>query len=63
MDIDILFYDDAVIMEEDLQIPHVEIPKREFVLQPLSRIAPYYIHPVIHKTVMEMLSDLEAQAL
>ena len=63
LDIDILFYDDAVIMEEDLQIPHVEIPKREFVLQPLSRIAPYYIHPVIHKTVMEMLSDLEAQAL
>ena len=48
LDIDILFYDDAVIMEEDLKIPHIEIPKREFVLEPLAAIAPYFIHPVYH---------------
>ncbi|MGN0438698.1 MAG: 2-amino-4-hydroxy-6-hydroxymethyldihydropteridine diphosphokinase [Lachnospiraceae bacterium] len=59
LDIDILFYDDERIMEDDLMIPHGEIPKREFVLQPLSQIAPYYIHPVLHKSVLEMLSDLQ----
>lgn len=59
LDIDILFYDNEIVMEENLQIPHVEIPKREFVLQPLFQIAPYYIHPVFKKSVTEMLSDLQ----
>lgn len=59
LDIDILFYDDEIVMEENLQIPHVEIPKREFVLQPLSEIAPYFIHPVLKKSVIEMLNDLK----
>lgn len=60
LDIDILFYDDAVIMEENLKIPHVEIPKREFVLEPLAAIAPYYIHPVFHKSVAVMLEELRS---
>lgn len=59
LDIDILFYDDEIIMEENLTIPHVEIPKREFVLQPLSQIAPYYVHPVYKKSVVEMLSEIK----
>ena len=59
LDIDILFYDDAIIMEENLKIPHVEIPKREFVLEPLSGIAPYLIHPVFHKSVVVMLEELK----
>lgn len=58
LDIDILFYDDEIIMDRDLYIPHVEIPKREFVLKPLSQIAPYYIHPVSKLSVMEMLEQL-----
>lgn len=58
LDIDILFYDDMIIMEENLKIPHVEIPKREFVLEPLAAIAPYYIHPVFHKSVQIMLEEL-----
>lgn len=58
LDIDILFYDDAIVMEEDLMIPHVEIPKREFVLQPLASIAPYYIHPVYQKAIVVMLEEL-----
>lgn len=61
LDIDILFYDDVILMEENLQIPHEEIPKREFVLKPLSQIAPYYMHPVFKKSVMEMLWDLHSQ--
>ncbi len=63
LDIDILFYDDERIMDEDLYIPHMEIPKREFVLEPLSQIAPYYIHPVLKKSVLEMLEQLRKQNL
>lgn len=62
LDIDILFYEDAIIMEENLVVPHVEIPKREFVLEPLSAIAPFFIHPVYHKSVREMLEDLRKNA-
>ena len=59
LDVDILFYDDEIIMEEDLKIPHVEIPKREFVLEPMATIAPYYMHPVFHKSIVEMLNELK----
>lgn len=59
LDIDIIFYDDEVIMEESLQIPHVEMAKREFVLKPLKQIAPYMIHPVYRKTIAELLEQLE----
>lgn len=58
LDIDILFYDNEIVMEESLKIPHVEIPKREFVLVPLAAIAPYYVHPVFHKSVITMLEEL-----
>lgn len=59
LDIDILFYDDEIIMTENLKVPHVEIPKRQFVLEPLSAIAPYYMHPVYHKSVVQMLEALQ----
>ncbi len=58
LDIDILFYDNLILMEETLIIPHVEIPQREFVLAPLSSIAPYYMHPVYNKSVVQMLEEL-----
>lgn len=59
LDIDILFYDDAIVMTENLKIPHVEIPKRTFVLEPLSTIAPFHMHPVYHKSVVQMLEELQ----
>jgi len=37
----------------------VEIPKRQFVLEPLSNIAPYHMHPVYHKSVVQMLEELQ----
>ncbi len=61
LDIDILFYDDVIVMTEDLKIPHVEIPKRQFVLEPLAAIAPYHIHPVYRKAVVELLEELNAR--
>ena len=57
LDLDIIFYDDLVAETDTLCIPHVEMHKREFVLEPLHEIAPYKRHPVYGKTVREMLED------
>lgn len=61
LDLDILLYDDIVLEEDDLCIPHVEMHKRSFVLEPLAEIAPYKRHPVYGKTVREMLGEIQAQ--
>lgn len=58
LDIDILLYDRNIIMEENLKIPHIEMAKREFVLEPLCEIAPFAYHPVYNKTVIELLDLL-----
>lgn len=59
LDLDIILYDDLVMRTKDLTIPHVEMQKREFVLEPLCQIAPYEWHPVLHKTVEELLGELK----
>jgi len=51
IDIDILFFDDRIINEPGLQIPHPKMHKRRFTLIPLTEIAPGYIHPVLEKSV------------
>lgn len=55
IDIDILLYDAAIISSETLEIPHVELEKRRFVLEPLSEIAPNVMHPTAQKTIEEIL--------
>ena len=61
LDLDIIFYDDMIIEEAELCIPHVEMHKRKFVLEPLCEIAPYKRHPVYGKTVWEMNMDLSEE--
>ena len=61
LDLDIIFYDDITVQEKDLCIPHVEMHKRKFVLEPLAQIAPYKRHPVYGKTVTEMLAEVDKQ--
>ena len=58
LDLDIIFYDDLISQEDDLCIPHVEMHKRSFVLEPLEEIAPYKRHPGNGKTVRQMLEEL-----
>lgn len=59
LDLDIIFYDNLVLEDTDLCIPHVDMHNRVFVLKPLCEIAPYKRHPVYGKTVWEMLRELE----
>ncbi|MBR4758744.1 MAG: 2-amino-4-hydroxy-6-hydroxymethyldihydropteridine diphosphokinase [Lachnospiraceae bacterium] len=58
LDLDILYYDDAVMDGEKLTIPHPDLQNRLFVLEPLDEIAPHLRHPLTHKTARQMMDDL-----
>ena len=59
LDLDILFYEDFISDEADLMVPHPDMQNRELVLRPLDQLCPYYQHPLLHKTVRQMLKELE----
>ncbi len=56
IDIDILFFNNEIIDQEGLKIPHPEIQNRRFVIVPLSEIAADQLHPVFNKTVDQILA-------
>jgi 2-amino-4-hydroxy-6-hydroxymethyldihydropteridine diphosphokinase len=58
IDIDILLFGDAVVNTPELTIPHPEMARRRFVLEPLAEIAPELLHPISQKTVMQLLAEL-----
>lgn len=63
LDIDILFYGDMIVSFPRLKIPHPEMAKRRFVLEPLTEIAPDIVHPILKKTPGELCATLEGQVV
>ena len=59
IDIDILFYSDKIVNNEDLIIPHPRLHLRNFVLYPLNDIASEFIHPILLKPINELLEECE----
>ncbi|WP_276481148.1 2-amino-4-hydroxy-6-hydroxymethyldihydropteridine diphosphokinase [Paraflavitalea pollutisoli] len=57
IDIDIIFFNDAVIDLPQLTVPHPEVQNRRFALVPLAEIAPGFLHPLLHQTICELLTD------
>jgi len=60
IDLDLLLYGDWVMSSEELMLPHPAMGERRFVLEPLAEIAPEWVHPIVGKTVREMLELAKA---
>lgn len=59
IDIDIIFYNNTIIETPQLTVPHPRLHLRKFVLIPLNEIASNHLHPILNKTIFNLLSDCE----
>lgn len=59
IDLDLLFYGDQIINKPGLEVPHPRLHERWFVLKPLADLAPEWVHPILKKSVKEMLKQIE----
>jgi len=61
LDLDIIFFNDSIIETAHLIVPHPRMHHREFVLRPISDLAPELIHPVFNKSIRDLLDELNTQ--
>lgn len=61
MDIDILFFGEYVVDMPNLQVPHPHLAERKFTLVPLQEIAPLLVHPLLEKTITDLLNQTTDQ--
>ncbi len=59
IDIDILFFGDDIVSDEDLTIPHPQMHNRAFVMIPLVDLLPDFVHPVLQKTITKVTANIE----
>jgi 2-amino-4-hydroxy-6-hydroxymethyldihydropteridine diphosphokinase len=59
IDLDIILYNNEIYCEEDLIVPHPDMQNRDFVLKPMNDLCPDFIHPILKKSMKEMLQDLK----
>ncbi|MGN0341211.1 MAG: 2-amino-4-hydroxy-6-hydroxymethyldihydropteridine diphosphokinase [Roseburia sp.] len=57
LDLDIIFYDELVMADKTLTIPHPDMQNRIFVLEPLKELCPYYRHPILQRTVTQLADE------
>ena len=57
IDIDILFFNSEIVNLPQLKIPHPQIPNRRFVLEPMNEIAAEFVHPVLRKSIQQLLKE------
>ena len=63
LDADLLLYGERVVEEPGLMVPHPELHRRRFVLEPLAEVAPWAVHPVLARTVDELLLQLPPEGV
>lgn len=61
IDLDIVFYGDRIIDEEDLHIPHIDFANRDFVLRPVAQIAPELVDPRSGRTIAEIFREFQEE--
>lgn len=59
LDLDVLLYEGYISDDAILTVPHPDMENREFVLKPLAQLSPYEMHPVLHKSVKQLLAELK----
>jgi 2-amino-4-hydroxy-6-hydroxymethyldihydropteridine diphosphokinase len=63
IDLDLLLYNNRIVDSERLNIPHPRMHERKFVLIPLAQIAPQLLHPLLNKSVEELLESCEDKSM
>ena len=63
LDLDLLLFDDLVLNDPLVQIPHPRMTERAFVLMPLAEIAPWWVHPIVGKNIQSLMQQVSSEGV